>query len=183
MRPPAPFAAAGPDTRTRTGSSQHDKVGHLVRGAADLEFFCAAARSFVAVPIAVFGAPSKHGISGFFHPLRLHRCRLWSRYVVSAEASPTDQPGRQPARSFCAGRNLDPLVVDGRYHEGSTRSEGGTDKPARLPKGWTGPVSTHGTPGGCKPPGFLLRGHFPPIAAIAASAPTAGALQMKFSQT
>src|SRR5688572_23090615 len=28
---------------------------------------------------------------------------------------------------------------------GLNRSEGGTDKAARLPKGWTGPVSTSGT--------------------------------------
>src|SRR5947199_10529187 len=38
-----------------------------------------------------------------------------------------------------------PVVRRGRKAMGLNRSEGGTDKAARLPKGWTGPVSTSGT--------------------------------------
>lgn len=58
--------------------------------------------------------------------------------------------GEQPARSFCASRQ--PLT------EGFFRSEGGTVKAARLPKGWTGPVSMLGTRGGVTPaPCYFLR--------------------------
>src|SRR5947209_17906257 len=38
-----------------------------------------------------------------------------------------------------------PVVRRGRKAMGLNRSEGGTDKAARLPKGWTGPVSKSGT--------------------------------------
>src|SRR5581483_9467854 len=44
----------------------------------------------------------------------------------------------------------------GTLRECFIRSEGGTVKAARLPKGWTGPSSTSGDPGSGKPlPGFF----------------------------
>ena len=43
---------------------------------------------------------------------------------------------------------------------GLNRSEGGPDKVARLPKGWTGPESMSGNPGGEIHLGFFMRGGF-----------------------
>ncbi len=44
----------------------------------------------------------------------------------------------------CRTRNGKPIVRWGRKAEGLTRSEGGADKAAKLPKGWTGPKSKLG---------------------------------------
>src|SRR5437588_12566244 len=57
-----------------------------------------------------------------------------------------------------------PVVRRGRKAMGSYPSEGGRFKAARLPKGWTGPVSKSGLPGPPQGgPGLFLRPTFSPL--------------------
>ena len=81
---------------------------------------------------------------GFYrHPYN----RLESFAAVCAFAS-----NRALGASHCRSRSHHckgkPVVRRGRKAMGLNRSEGGLDKVARLPKGWTGPESMSGNPGG-----------------------------------
>jgi hypothetical protein len=79
----------------------------------------------------------------FFLPTKLLSPKKHSKEWCPRECGPgTAAPRGQQQAVF---------VSVGTFNVGFFRSEGGTVKAARLPKGWTGPVSMLGTRGGIKP--------------------------------
>ena len=85
---------------------------------------------------------------------RLHASTTRTRYDCPRDACPADN--NEENTTWCFLDKGKPVARRGRKAMGSFPLRGGAVKAARLPKGWTGPVSMSGGPRRRKPPGFLF---------------------------
>ena len=98
----------------------------------------------------IFRPSLKRRIFCFFQRLRFARVETWSKFQCLKQRVFTDPTLADSGSQFLCEPSL--VLRPCKTIEGFFRSEGGTVEAARLPKGWTGPVSQSGTQGSRKTP-------------------------------